>query len=76
MSKSVVYGGGKRFWVESDWYQPQDTAYRLKDGDKTILEVDENNKDVGRNELKSLCDLLNQLADAPAALTAPDPEQL
>jgi len=63
MPRSAVYGEGKRFWVESDWYQPQEAAFELKDGDSTILSVDENNKDVGRKELIKLCDLLNELAE-------------
>jgi len=74
MPKSVVYGEGKRFWIESDWYQPQEAAYQLKDGNRTILSVNEDNRDVGRAELKILCDLLNQLADAPAAPSVPDTE--
>lgn len=66
MPKKTIHGEGKRFQVISNWYQPQESALELTDGDKRVLWVHEDNKDVKMTQMFTLCDLLNELHEAVA----------
>lgn len=59
MPKRVEYAEGERFTLIYDWYQPQDTAWRLLDSGEPVFSIDCDKAKL--EELKALCDLMNGL---------------